>query len=153
MNDQQAYDFYADPAHLVPAGQGRRRKRPILARRRAVQIESRPSGSHVLSVRLPAAMAEELLAVVSGKGSSISAVVREVIGRYLADRRRMAWLDEHRHELEVVPGSGRLVTPRAIPSTLTLSGPGARTFGCPHMSVSNVTSASCGQCGPMSAAA
>jgi len=118
-----------------------------MRRRREVQIESRPSGSQVLSVRLPDDMAEELLAVVRGKRTTISAVVREVLGRYLYERRRMAWLDAHRHELEVVPGSGRLVEPRDIPPAFDLFVP--RTFACLHMSVSNVIAASCGTCGPM----
>ena len=51
------------------------------------------------------------------------------------------------HELEVVPGSGRAGAPRTIPSSRALGH--GRTFACPHMSVGNAVSASCGTCGPL----
>jgi hypothetical protein len=60
-----------------------------------------------------------------------------------------AWLDEHRDELEIVPGSGRMGEPHRIPSSLSLR---PRTFSCPHLSVGNVVSATCGSCGPLAAA-
>ena len=53
----------------------------------------------------------------------------------------------------LIPGSGRMGEPMALRSSLgTFSGT-SRTFCCPHLSVGNVTAASCGQCGPMREAA
>lgn len=45
----------------------------------------------------------------------------------------------------LVPGSGRKGEPKALRSSLTR----AATFACPHMSIGNATSASCGICGPL----
>jgi hypothetical protein len=50
----------------------------------------------------------------------------------------------------IIEGSGRRGEPKALPSSLQLR---SRTFSCPHMSIGNVTSASCEQCGPLTAAA
>lgn len=53
---------------------------------------------------------------------------------------------------DLIEGSARAGRPKALRSSLTLARPG-RTFSCPHLSIGNVESASCGQCGPLSAAA
>ena len=44
----------------------------------------------------------------------------------------------------LIPGSGR----RGEARTLPLAARG-RTFTCPHLSIGNVASASCGTCGPL----
>jgi hypothetical protein len=49
----------------------------------------------------------------------------------------------------IIPGSGRMGEPKSLTSSLVLG----RTFSCPHMSIGNVESASCGVCGTMRAAA
>lgn len=139
MNDQEAYDFYADPANLVISGPGHRRKRPNL--------------TSMASVRFAPEVIGEVKNIASAEGITTGAWIRRLVDGVLRDRRRMAWLDEHRHELEVVPGSGRLVTPHALMSMLTLSSSAGRTLACQHMSIGGIISASCGQCGPMRAAA
>ena len=53
-------------------------------RRREVHIESRPSGSHVISVRLPEALAEQLLARASAEGTRPSELVRQAVAAFLA---------------------------------------------------------------------
>ena len=50
----------------------------------------------------------------------------------------------------LIPGSGRQGEPRALQSSRSLGA--ARTFACPHMSIGNVASASCGTCGVLSPA-
>jgi len=75
-------------------------------------------------------------------------------------RQRGEWIQARRHELEVVPGSGRQCEPRSIPSSLelkrgygvtteTASTLAGRTFACPHLTVGNAMSVSCGICGPL----
>lgn len=49
----------------------------------------------------------------------------------------------------VIEGSGRAGEPRALRSSLGRP----HTFSCPHLSVGNVASASCGTCGPLDVAA
>jgi hypothetical protein len=46
-------------------------------------IESRPSGTHVISARLPAPLAEELLAEVSRTGARLSDLVRQAVEAFL----------------------------------------------------------------------
>jgi Arc/MetJ-type ribon-helix-helix transcriptional regulator len=47
------------------------------------QIESRPSGSQVISARLPTALAEQVLALATQRGVKPSEVVREAIELWL----------------------------------------------------------------------
>ena len=44
----------------------------------------------------------------------------------------------------LIPGSGQHGEARDLPSAAW-----ARTFACPHLSIGNVASASCGTCGPL----
>lgn len=53
--------------------------------------------------------------------------------------------------LNLIGGSGRAGDARALPSSLSL--PPNRTFTCPHLSIGNAASASCGICGPLPAVA
>ena len=99
--------------------------------------------TEVLSIRFTMAVLTGARKWAAEDGVTVSAWIRLAVARE-EERRRRKWLDGHRHELEAVPGSGRLGVRRAIPSSL---GPG--TFACEHMSVGNVTGASCGQCGPL----
>src|SRR6266851_8293185 len=46
-------------------------------------IESRPSGTHVISARLPTVLAEELLSEASRRGVRPSEVVRQAVEAYL----------------------------------------------------------------------
>ena len=94
-----------------------------------VIIESRPSGSHVISVRLPAALAERLLARGSDSGSTLSAVVRAAVEAYLRPA-----------PLSLIPDTG---------TTSVRS----HNFSCQHMAVSGVVKAECGICGPLRAVA
>jgi hypothetical protein len=48
-----------------------------------VQIESRPSGSQVISARLPTQLAEELLAAAASRGAKPSELVREAVEAWL----------------------------------------------------------------------
>lgn len=134
MNDHEAYEFYADPANMVTAGPGRKRRMPLK--------------TAILSVRFDPAVLERVERLADAGGISVSNWVRAAVNRE-EYRQRVRYLDEHRHELEVVPGSGRAGEPRALPSSLLPH----RTFTCPHLTVGNVTSVSCGTCGPLNAVA
>ena len=50
------------------------------------QVESRPSGTQVISARLPSALAEELLAEAQRRGSRPSEVVRAAVEMWLRAR-------------------------------------------------------------------
>jgi hypothetical protein len=50
------------------------------------QIESRPSGTQVISARLPSALAEELLAAAQQRSVRPSEVVREAVEKWLHAR-------------------------------------------------------------------
>ena len=124
MDDREAHEFYANPANLRAVGSGRRR-----------------SGSRLttmLPVRFRPEVIEAVKNIASEEGITASAWIRRAAQRAL----------ERPHDL--VPGSGRAGTPRAVPSSLSLGAP--RAFSCPHMSIGNVARASCGICGPMRAA-
>ena len=134
MNDSEAYEFYADPANQVPTGPGRKPKRP------AQKLTS------MNSVRFTQEVIEQVKHLATAEGVTVGAWIRAAVARE-SERQRRAWLDEHRGELEVVPGSGRMVAPRSIPSSLPIRS--RTTFACPHLSIGNVTSAACGTCGPL----
>ena len=110
----------------------------------------------MISVRFDPALIAAVKRLAGETGTTVSAWIRDAVRRE-SERQRRAWLDEHRRELEVVPGSGRAVPPRSIPSSLSLlfpprNGGPARTFSCPHLSVGGAEWASCGQCGDLRAA-
>jgi hypothetical protein len=130
MDDREAYEFYKDPEHLRIIGRGRKPRRWVRL-------------TEVLSIRFTAATLGGAKKWAAEDGVTVSTWIRLAVARE-EERRRRKWLDEHRHDLEVIPGSARLGERRAIPSSL---GPG--TFACEHLSVGNVASASCGQCGPL----
>ena len=135
MDDAEAYEFYADPANRVMTGPGRKRSGQRL--------------TIMSSVRFAPEVIEQVKRLTAAEGVTVGAWIRAAVARE-AERKRRAWLDEHRDELEVVPGSGRMAEPRCIPSSLSLR---PRTFSCPHLSVGNVTAATCGICGPLAAVA
>lgn len=130
MDEREAHEFYKDPAHLAVAGPGRKPARPAM--------------SKMVAVRFMPEMIARVKRWAEEDGITVSGWIRRVVTRE-EERRRRLWLDAHRHELKVVPGSGRLGVPRAIPSSL-----GRGVFACQHMSIGNVTGASCGTCGPLS---
>lgn len=134
MDDREAYEFYKDPEHLKITGPGHKRK------------GQPPRLSGTVPVRFTTDAITAIKRWATEDGVTVSGWIRRTVARE-DERRRRRWLDAHRHELEVVPGSGRLVAPRAIPSSLSLRKPG--TFVCPHLSIGNVTSASCGTCGSL----
>jgi hypothetical protein len=111
----------------------------------------------MIAVRFDPAVIDAVRRLTEADGSevTVSSWIREAVRRE-EYRQRVKWLDEHRHELEAVPGPGRLVAPRHIPSRsgfrTVSTGPG-RTFCCPHMSIGNVAAFSCGTCGPVLAEA
>ena len=133
MNDREAYEFYADPANLAPAGPARKR-----VGRRLTSMSS---------VRFTPEVIEQVKQLATAEDVTVGAWIRAAVARE-SERKRRTWLDEHCGELEVVPGSGRAVAPRAIPSSLSQR---PRTFSCPHLSIGNVVSASCVTCGPLAA--
>ena len=132
MDDQEAYGFCKDPEHLRPCGPGRKRQRP----RKTAMV----------AVRFDPAVIAAVKRLTGGSGVTVSSWIRAAVQRE-EYRQRVRWLDEHRRELEVVPGSGRAGAPRTIPSSRALGH--GRTFACPHMSTGNMVSASCGTCGPL----
>ena len=147
MNDQETHEFYNDPAHLVPAGPARKRTRPMK--------------TAMVAVRFDPAVIAAVKRLTEGSEVTVSSWIRGAVQRE-EYRQRVKWLDEHRHELEVVPGSGRAAGPRkALRSslgwqpgpTVTGSAGNGLTFRCQHLSIGNVASASCGICGPLPVAA
>lgn len=52
-----------------------------------VRIETRPSGTQVVSARLPTALAEELLAEAERRGVKPSELVRDAVDRLLHEKR------------------------------------------------------------------
>jgi hypothetical protein len=136
MDDREAYEYYAKPENQVPAGPGRKRRKPPM--------------TAVLSVRFDPAVLATVERLAGAFGVSVSDWIRAAVCRE-EYRQRVKYLDEHRHELEVVPGSGRRGEAKALPSSLSLLP--ARTLSCPHLSMGGVISASCGTCGPLRAVA
>jgi hypothetical protein len=131
MADQEALEFYRDPAHPEPAGPARRRKGP----RKTTMV----------AVRFDPAVIGAVKRLTGGSGMTVSSWIRRLVAAEVA---RQAERPQG-----LIPGSGRMGEPMALRSSLgTFSGT-SRTFCCPHLSVGNVTAASCGQCGPMREAA
>ena len=140
MTDEEAYEFYKDPEHLQVLGRGYRRKADRLTEVKSVRFSAR-----MLAAAEAAAGADD-----RDVGSWIRMLVSfELIRLARMERERIA--REHR-PYEVVEGSGRAVAPRNLTSALgTFNGYG-KTFACQHMSIGNITGASCGICGPLAAA-
>ena len=136
MDDREAHEFYKDPAHLAIAGPARKHQSP--------------AKTAMVAVRFDPAVIEAVMRLTEGTGTTVSSWIRAAVQRE-EYRQRVKWLDEHSHELEAVPGSGRACAPRSVPSSLDLGAP--RTFSCQHMSIGGVQGASCGICGPLPAAA
>jgi hypothetical protein len=129
MDDQQAHEFCKDPVNQQPSGPGRRR-----AGRRLTSM---------ISVRFTPDLIARVKRWAAGDGITVGAWIRRAAARE-EERYRRQWLDARHGGLQVVPGSGRLVTP-VSPSP----GSARYTFFCPHMSIGNVASAECAVCGPM----
>ena len=128
MDDREALEFCRDPAHLEPAGPALRRKGP----RKTAMV----------AVRFDPAVIDAARRLAEGSGMTVSSWIRTLVA---AEIGRPAERPQG-----LIPGSGRTGKPKTLGSAL--SGP-ARTFSCPHLSIGNVTSASCGQCGSLKAAA
>jgi hypothetical protein len=131
MDDREAYEFYLDPANRAVTGPARRHPKDRLTK--------------VISLRLSQSLFRRVANAAAQEGVPVGTWARKALRRELERCAR-----EHR-PYEVIEGSGRLVAPRGIPSSLSLGT--ARTFACPHLSISGVTSASCCQCGPLPAVA
>jgi predicted transcriptional regulator len=81
---------------------------------REVHIESRPSGSHVVSVRLPAPLAERLLAEASARKMRPSEVVRQAVEAFLAGQGSVLALSATCSErMRVAPLAGQYETVNA----------------------------------------
>lgn len=143
MDDQEAYEYYADPANQVPAGPPRKHPKDQL--------------TSVLSARISPSLLNQVTAAAASEGRSAGSWVRRAL-RNEVQRHRSVQRPER-----PIEGSGRRGEPKSLPSslppwqvrrsygyaaTLTASGHG-RTFTCPHFSVGNAVSASCEQCGPL----
>ena len=81
MTDQEAYDYYADPAHLEIAGPGRRRKRPLK--------------TAILSVRFDPAVLERVRRLADAWDIDVSDWIRAAVSRE-EYRQRVKWLDGRR---------------------------------------------------------
>lgn len=78
-----------------------------------VRIEARPSGTQVISTRLPTALAEELFAKAEQKGLKPSELVREAVDHYLHAKMASATGEVHTAISAFVGGNLRIVTPLA----------------------------------------
>ena len=178
VSDQEAYDYYADPANQVPAGPPVRRKRPRL--------------TGMTSIRFDPAVIKAATALAHEEGMTVSSWIRKLVQRETEPPRMVEvacdGLDEPllipesalaaittaalpaivRHgsvslrigtprpqarverPADLIEGSGRRGQPKALPSSLQLK---RRSFACPHLSVGNVTAVICEACGPLEGAA
>lgn len=100
MNDDEAYEFYADPANREITGPGRKRTGQRLA--------------SMTAVRFAPEVIEAVKDRAFSEGVTVGHWIRRLVNREIAE---------------------------------------PRTFSCPHLSVSNVTHAACGICGPLTAVA
>jgi hypothetical protein len=132
VNDAEASEFYKDPRHLRIAGLGRKRKGPRL--------------TSMTAVRFAPEVIEAVKAAAFREGVTVGSWIRRLVQRELAKPRAGA-----ARPTGLIPGSGRMGRPRALPSSLSPCEP--HTFICPHMGISGVQSASCGICGPLTAVA
>ena len=139
MNDQQVYEFYAHPANLAITGPGHRRKRPTL--------------SSMTAVRFDPEVIARVKDIASSEGVTVGAWIRRAVEREAAE---LAPVDV------IAPDPSGVLHCVRVPARLLRDAAEAeverqayrpRTFACPHMSVGNVASASCGICGPLAAVA
>ena len=119
MDDREAYEFYKHPAHLEAAGPGRKRKGQRLA--------------SMTSVRFAPEVIEAVKDIAFAEGRTVGSWIRRLVDREIAQR-----------PSGLIENSGRPGEPKALKSSLD-----ARTFSCPHFSISNVHSAECAHCGPL----
>jgi hypothetical protein len=98
MDDREAYEFYANPENLQVSGPPGRPRRP---KRTAAK-----------TVRFDPALLERVERLAGAWHLSVSSWIHAAVQRE-EYRQRVKWLDGHRHELEIVPGSGRACEPRA----------------------------------------
>ena len=172
MNDREALEFCRDPAHLEPAGPALRRKGPRKTAMAAVRFDpavidavkrltegSEMTVSSWIRKLVAAEIAEpETVDFALDDGTVVQLpadAVRAISGRlmpllWVQDSVTLTFGKPAVRPQGLIPGSGRMGEPKTLGSAL--SGP-ARTFSCPHLSIGNVTSASCGQCGSLKAAA
>jgi hypothetical protein len=171
MNDDEAYEFYADPANLELAGPGRKRKGQRL--------------TSMTAVRFAPEVIEAVKERAFGEGVTVGSWIRRLVGREF-DTPRVTELAVEgfaeplripagaleqvvsallpvliRHgqvdlrigagrPVGLIEGSGRAGVPRTLGTSLSGTG---RSFSCGHLSVGNVTHAACGICGPLTAVA
>jgi hypothetical protein len=128
MDDREAHEFYADPAHLAISGPGVKRKGQRL--------------TSMTAVRFAPEVIEAVKDIAFAEGVTVGSWIRRLVNRELEARRRQ-------RPQGLIEGSGVAGEPKALPSSLSRP----RTFSCLHLSVSNVTAAECGICGPLEAAA
>jgi len=133
MDDREAYEFYKDPEHLQVAGRGYRRKADRL--------------TEIVSVRFSGRMLAAANAAAEAAGLPLGHWLRRLVGCELARLRRVE------RPSGLIPGSERRGAAKALPSSLGTCNRHGRTFACPHLSIGNVVSASCGICGPLRAVA
>jgi hypothetical protein len=158
VNDQEAYEYYLDPEHRESAGPGRKHPKDELTK--------------ILTARISPSLLGQITAAAASEGRPVSAWVRRALRNELeqsgwraSERRRREAAHATTAEVTggravpprafprpegIIPGSGRAGEPRALTSSLSMR---PQTFTCPHFSIGNVTSASCEQCGPLTAAA
>ena len=132
MNDEEAFEFYSDPANRIPAGPGRKRKGPRF--------------TSLTSVRFDPQVIESVKSIAFAEGITVGAWIRRAVER---EREREA----RQRPAGLIPGSGRKGEPRSLSSSPATVSSHGRTFACQHMSIGNVASASCGICGPLQAVA
>ena len=138
-DDDAAAAFYADPANREVTGPSRKR-------------QGQPASlTTQVPVRFTASFVERVKMIAHAEGMTVSSWIRRTVARELE-----RYIREHARDSAVIPGSGRLVAPRHIPSSLSYRpatgitmGQGGGTASCPHLSVASVTAASCGICGPL----
>lgn len=125
VDDREAHGFYADPANLAGSGPGRKRKG------QAGRLEN------VTPIRFTSEVIGAVKDRAFAEGITVGAWIRRLVLRELG---------RARPEGVIAMAAGQ---PRVLPSSLWQP----RTFSCPHLSVSGVTSAACETCGPLEAAA
>lgn len=171
MNDDEAYEFYANPEHLQITGPGRKRQGQRLTAMTAVRfapevieaVKERASGEGVTvgswirrlvrrELDVPAATElavegfDEPLRIPAGALEQVAAALLPVLVRYGQVDLRLGAA----RPTGLIKGSGRMGEPKTLGTSLSGAG---RTFSCPHLSVGNVTDAACGICGPLAVAA
>ena len=78
MNDQEAHDYYADPANLATTGPGYRRKRPTL--------------TAMTAVRFAPQVIDEVKDVAFAEGITVGAWIRRLVDGELSRRSEAAFV-------------------------------------------------------------